>query len=196
MKMIFALFLIGILNIFSSVQAQSEQPNFAAFSRFYRKLAGYVRGGEINLTKNYQIRIKSEFANGKISDGKLTLSINENKPEMLEVLGDFLKGVDDSKLFQIIALKELNESIKTAEIDINFEDENANFVFRFQTDSAKSAEKIAIRFKMLFVMANALIKDQPAVEFYKNAKFEVEKENLFFSTKVSKQNLALYLRDW
>jgi hypothetical protein len=179
----------------STAEKEQPLPNLRPFNDFYTSLAGRVRNGEIDLSKDYRIRIKSEFSNGKISAWKFA-SVNEQEPLLLGLLDAFAQAVDESRVFQIVALTELNESVQAAEIDINFEGEKANFVFRFKTDSPKSAAKIANRFKLLFSTAAGIMKNQPGAEFYQNAVFQVEKERILFSTGITRQNLALYLRDW
>jgi hypothetical protein len=178
-----------------TTEKKQQLPNLQPFNDFYTKLAARVRSGQVDLDKDYRIRIKSDFSKGKISAWKLD-SVNEQEALLPGLLDAFAQAVDESRIFQVVALKELDESIREAEIDVNLEGANANFVFRFKTDSAKSAAKIANRFKLLFSTAASIMKNQPGAEFYKNAGFEVEKERLLFSTGIKRQNLALYLQNW
>ena len=187
---------IAVLGAFVFAQTSVESddyPNVEPFMQFWSKLRGYVHVKKIDLDKNYRIRLKGDFPNGKISEGDISFSLNAAQPELLELLKDFLGAVDDSRLLKVIALETFGETIGGADLQIDLADTDVDFRLMLKTNSATAAERVATRFKLLFIATGYILEDNPEGEFYNNAVINSEKEKVFVHGKISRANLKKFL---
>jgi hypothetical protein len=173
----------------------ADYPDIAPFMRFWGKLQTKVAAGEIDLGKNYDIRIRSNFSEKKVSKGDLKLSINENAPALLELLKEFMTAVDESRLLTVIALDGFNENLTSADLQVKFDETDVNFKVVLKADSEVSAQNIASRFRVVFGLTARITEGSPEEEFYKNAVVTTEKEQLAVSGKISRANFEQFLKN-
>jgi hypothetical protein len=185
-------FLVGVI---WSQTTREEFPNVEPFMSFWRRMQSNIADGKIDLSKNYQIQIKSNFVNKKVVSGNLEFFINENSPELLEVLKNFMTAVDDSNLLKVIALDSFSEDLKNADLQIKFTDQDVNFQLVMEADSENSAQNITSRFRMIFNVTARLTQDVPEEEFYKNAIIFSEKNKISVQGKISRKNFEQFLRN-
>lgn len=199
-KTVCELFIVLILTVISiSAQGPGKpidqvMPDFAPFNKFYAKAASLTGSQKIDLSKNYQIHIKTEFDKGNILDGKLSFETNPNNPALLELLPDFVVAVNESRVLKIVAFESKNEAVTGAEIEINSAESDFYFKLNFKTNSPSTAKNVANRFNWLFVIAQKALAGNPESEFYKNGAIEADKNQVFIATKISRQNLERFLK--
>ncbi|GEM_PF-4673541 len=168
-------------------------PDIKPFERFYSKVRLAIYEGKVDLSKKHHVRIVSDFENGRLTDGNLSVSMNSNNPVLLELLGDFVKATDESQVLQLMAWSVRDETINGVELEINFDDVNANFDFVFKTNSEKAAERVANRFSWLFTIASKLMSGNSAAEFYEQAAVKSENNRVFINTKILRSGLERFL---
>jgi hypothetical protein len=188
--------LVAVLGVFIFAQTSfksDDYPNVEPFMQFWSKLRGYVHVKKIDLGKNYQIRLKGDFSNGKISEGDISFSLNPAQPELLELLKDFLVAVDESRLLKVMALETLGETVEGADLQIDFGENEVDFKLTLKTNSENTGAKVMTRFKVLFAATGYVLEDNPEAEFYRNAVIHSEKEKVFVNGKISRANLEKFL---
>ncbi len=194
-------YLLGalVLAFCSIVLAQTikdgDYPNVEPFMQFWTKLQDKIKTGKVDLSKNYDIRIQTNFSEKKVSKGDLKFYINENSPEMLELLKEFSTAVDDSNLLKVVALDSLNEDITSADLQIKFDETDVHFKVAVKSNSEISAQNIASRFRLIFGLTARIVEENPEEEFYKNAVITTEKEQVFVHGKISRANLQQFLNN-
>ena len=152
-----------------------------------------LQEGKVDLSKEHHVHIKSDFENGRMLDGNLSVSMNSNSPVLLELLGDFVKATDESQVLHLMAWSVRDEKINGVELEIKFDDVNANFDFVFKTNSEKTAEKVGNRFSWLFTIASKIMSGNSAAEFYEQAAVKSENNRVAISTKISRSALKDFL---
>jgi hypothetical protein len=187
------LFFCGI--VFAQTMKTADYPNVAPFMRFWTKMQSGVESGKLDLKKNYDIRIQSNFSEKKVSKGDLKFSVNENAPALLELLKEFMTAVDESQLLKVIALDSFNEQIDSADLQIKFDETDVNFKVALKSDSETSAQNIAARFRLIFAVTAQLTEGNAEEEFYKNAVITTEKEQIFVNGKISRAGFERFLKN-
>lgn len=195
MKKIMLIFLTAIVCgiIFAQTAKNIDYPNTEPFMYFWQKLRDYSAAGRIDLTRNYELQVKGNIAGNKIVNSDLSYAINETSPDLEELLKIFLSAVDESKLFEVIAIESLDEKIESADMKINVDAENAVFKLALKANSKKTAQKIASRFDLLMSLTARFVKGGFEEEFYKNAAISSEENEIFINGRISRVNLINYI---
>ncbi len=176
-----------------SQKIKDEVVNVEPFMQFWAKLRYYVGEKKIDLSKDYKVRLKGDFPNGKISEGDISFSLNHAQPELLDLFKDFTVAVDESKLLKVIALESFGEKVNGADLQIDFGETEVDFKLMLKTNSENTAERVTTRFKLLFAATSYVVANNPEGEFYKNAVITSEKEKVFVHGKISRASLEKFL---
>lgn len=174
----------------------NEDLDVEPFVRFWRKLDSYARYKAIDLQKTYQLRLQSDFPSGKISEGDISFSSNSAQPEIIELIKDFTSAVDTSNLLKTLALEKNNEKIIGTDLRLSYGEFDIELDLVLKTNSENAAEKTTARLKTLFAVTGSFLKDNPAEEFYKNARISAKQTQVQVRGKIAKDNFINYLRDF
>ncbi len=195
-KFLLSVFVLAFCGIVLSQTIKTDDyPNVAPFMRFWEKLQAKIEADKIDLSKNYDVRIQSNFSDKRVSKGDLKFSVNENAPELLELLKEFMSAVDESRLLNVIALDSFNEQIDSADLQIKFDETDVSFKAFLKSDSETSAQNIASRLRLIFGLTAQVTEGNAEEEFYKNAVITNEKEQITINGKISRVNFERFLKN-
>ena len=193
LRIVLILVFCGI--VLSQNLRRDDYPDVAPFMRFWEKLRDKTEAGKIDLSKNYDIRIQSNFSGKRVSKGDLKFSVNENAPELLELLKEFMTAVDESRILKTVALESFNEDIVSADLEIQTDETHVNFKAVLKSDGETSAQNIASRFRLIFNLTARLTEGNPEEEFYKTAVVTTEKEQITVVGRITREKFQQFLKN-
>lgn len=194
------IFVVGLLICGAFVGALWSQssgddlPNVAPFMEFWQRMQTKIASGKIDLSKNYEIRIKSSFSNRKVVGGDLNFFVNGSTPELLDTLKDFMSAVDDSNLLRVIALETYGEDIRNADLNIKLDDTDVEFGLVLEANSETAAQNISSRLRMIFTVTARLTEGSPEEQFYRNATIGFEKNKITVNGRITRANFERFLK--